>query len=185
MKKILSFLLIFVTLFCLSSCGGGMSSEELYLSKAILLDDGSTEYILYNYYGDEIGRFQVPAPIKGDKGETGNGISSITKTESNGLVDTYTITFTNGTTTTFTVTNGNNGEDAITPLVKINEETNMWEVSYDNGTTWVSLNVNATGEKGKDADNSTVIATSIASGTSLLSTLSLLIFLLTRKKRII
>ncbi|MBQ4060665.1 MAG: metallophosphoesterase [Bacilli bacterium] len=122
---------------------------------------------------------------EGIKGETGNGISSITKTESNGLVDTYTITFTNGTTTTFTVTNGNNGEDAITPLVKINEETNMWEVSYDNGITWVSLNVNATGEKGKDADNSTVIATSIASGTSLLSTLSLLIFLLTRKKRII
>jgi hypothetical protein len=37
------------------------------------------------------------------------GISSITKTSSAGLVDTYTITFENGTTTTFTVTNGENG----------------------------------------------------------------------------
>lgn len=41
-------------------------------------------------------------------GATGNGISSITKTATEGLVDTYTITFTDGTTTTFTVTNGEN-----------------------------------------------------------------------------
>lgn len=43
---------------------------------------------------------------KGDTGETGNGIESIIKTATVGLVDTYTITFTNGNTTTFTVTNG-------------------------------------------------------------------------------
>ena len=58
--------------------------------------------------------------VKGDKGDrgiqgiqglTGNGISSITKTGTSGLVDTYTITYTNGNTTTFTVTNG---EDANT-----------------------------------------------------------------------
>lgn len=36
----------------------------------------------------------------------GNGISSITKTGTSGLVDTYTITYSDGTTTTFTVTNG-------------------------------------------------------------------------------
>lgn len=41
----------------------------------------------------------------------GNGISSITKTETAGNVDTYTIAFTNGTSTTFTVTNGTDGED--------------------------------------------------------------------------
>lgn len=40
------------------------------------------------------------------RGETGNGIASIAKTGTSGLVDTYTITFTNGQTTTFTVTNG-------------------------------------------------------------------------------
>ena len=45
----------------------------------------------------------------GPVGPTGNGISSITKTGTDGLVDTYTITYTNGNTTTFTVTNG---EDA-------------------------------------------------------------------------
>lgn len=36
----------------------------------------------------------------------GKGISSITKTGTSGLVDTYTITFSDGATTTFTVTNG-------------------------------------------------------------------------------
>ena len=40
------------------------------------------------------------------QGETGNGIASIEKTSTEGLVDTYTITYTDGTTTTFTVTNG-------------------------------------------------------------------------------
>ena len=47
----------------------------------------------------------------GPVGPTGNGIASITKTGTSGLVDTYTITYTNGNTTTFTVTNG---EDANT-----------------------------------------------------------------------
>lgn len=49
--------------------------------------------------------------IQGEKGEpglTGNGISSVLKTSSSGLVDTYTITFTNGGKTTFNVTNGTN-----------------------------------------------------------------------------
>lgn len=55
--------------------------------------------------------------LKGDKGDngdpgaTGNGISSIVKTSTSGLVDTYTITYTDGTTSTFTVTNGQNGAD--------------------------------------------------------------------------
>lgn len=45
---------------------------------------------------------------KGDTGATGNGIETIVKTSTSGLVDTYTITFTSGSTTTFTVTNGSN-----------------------------------------------------------------------------
>lgn len=40
------------------------------------------------------------------QGATGNGIVSISKTSTSGLVDTYTITYTNGDTDTFTVTNG-------------------------------------------------------------------------------
>lgn len=58
---------------------------------------------------------------KGDKGDTGatgatgatgNGIASVAKTSTSGLVDTYTITYTNGQTTTFEVTNGSSGVDA-------------------------------------------------------------------------
>lgn len=44
------------------------------------------------------------------KGDTGNGITSIAKTGTSGLVDTYTITYTDETTSTFTVTNGEKGD---------------------------------------------------------------------------
>ena len=43
-------------------------------------------------------------------GEPGRGITSITKTGTSGLVDTYTITYTDTTTSTFTVTNGADGQ---------------------------------------------------------------------------
>ena len=46
----------------------------------------------------------------GDPGATGNGIASIVKTGTAGLVDTYTITCTDGGTTTYTVTNGAQGQ---------------------------------------------------------------------------
>ena len=38
------------------------------------------------------------------------------------------------------------------PLLQINSVTNEWEVSYDDGTTWTSLNVKATGEAGAKGD---------------------------------
>lgn len=47
--------------------------------------------------------------LKGEAGDDGNGIVSIAKTSTSGLVDTYTITYTNGDTDTFTVTNGEDG----------------------------------------------------------------------------
>ena len=50
---------------------------------------------------------------QGPAGATGNGISSITKTGTVGLVDTYTIAFTDGTSTTFTVTNGQDGSSNV------------------------------------------------------------------------
>lgn len=59
----------------------------------------------------------LPRGPKGDTGATGatgatgNGIASITKTGSVGLVDTYTILYTNGSTQTFNVKNGANGAD--------------------------------------------------------------------------
>lgn len=47
----------------------------------------------------------------GTNGTNGVGIASITKTGTNGLVDTYTITYTDGSTSNFTVTNGADGAD--------------------------------------------------------------------------
>ena len=58
---------------------------------------------------------------QGETGATGNGILSIQKTATAGLVDTYTTTFTNGTTTTFDVTNGEDGEVTQKQLDETNE----------------------------------------------------------------
>lgn len=51
--------------------------------------------------------------LVGDIGVTGNGIASIVKTGTVGLVDTYTVTMTSGATATFTVTNGLDGVDGL------------------------------------------------------------------------
>jgi hypothetical protein len=47
---------------------------------------------------------------------------------------------------------GENGIDGITPKLRINAETNEWEVSYDNGATWTSMGVKATGEQGEQGE---------------------------------
>ena len=94
-----------------------------------------------------------PGP-QGEKGETGergpagsdgqDGVSvvSITKTSSDGLVDTYTITYSDGTTSTFTVTNGANGEQGIqgnpgnnghTPEITIGGNGNWFVDGVDTG----------------------------------------------------
>lgn len=41
---------------------------------------------------------------------------------------------------------GGTGADGITPRLRIDWTTTMWEVSYDNGVSWTSLGVKATGE---------------------------------------
>ena len=51
--------------------------------------------------------------VVGDKGDTGNGITSIQKTSSSGKVDTYTITYSDGSTSTFTVTNGSDASVTV------------------------------------------------------------------------
>ena len=63
------------------------------------------------------------AALKGDTGDTGIGIASISKTGTVGFVDTYTITYTNGTTSTFTVNNGKDGTDGVdghSPVITTN-----------------------------------------------------------------
>ena len=66
----------------------------------------------------------------GPKGDTGNGIASVVKTATSGLVDTYTITFTNGNTTQFTVTNGLGIKSA-----DINASGHLI-ITYDDDTTY-------------------------------------------------
>ena len=53
--------------------------------------------------------WQSQGVLKGADGADGNGIVSIEKTATVGLVDTYTITFDDGSTTTYNITNGQNG----------------------------------------------------------------------------
>lgn len=50
---------------------------------------------------------------------------------------------------------GANGVDGISPKLQINTTTNMWEISYDDGKTWISLNVKATGSDGTNGTNGT------------------------------
>lgn len=57
----------------------------------------------------------------GPVGATGNGIASISKTSTSGLVDTYTITYTDGTTSTYEVTNGEDGEVTQTQFNKLEQ----------------------------------------------------------------
>lgn len=49
-------------------------------------------------------------------------------------------------------TAGTDGHDGITPQLRINGSTGMWEVSYDSGTTWTSLGVKAQGPQGEKGD---------------------------------
>ena len=71
---------------------------------------------------------------QGIQGEVGNGIASITKTGTQGNVDTYTITMTDGSTATFTVTNGS--------VISVNGNTgavNLALTASGDGTVTLSL----------------------------------------------
>ena len=50
---------------------------------------------------------------------------------------------------------GEDGVDGVTPQLKIGED-NYWYVSYDNGTTWTSLGVKATGSSDSSDHDGTV-----------------------------
>lgn len=45
------------------------------------------------------------------------------------------------------------GASGITPQLRINAETDIWEVSYDNGGSWTSLGIKATGADGQDGQD--------------------------------
>lgn len=66
--------------------------------------------------------FDVMDGEPGQPGATGNGIASIAKTGTSGLVDTYTITYTNGQTTTFNVTNGSDATVTVDSALSTTSE---------------------------------------------------------------
>lgn len=84
-------------------------------------------------------------------GADGRGISSVLKTSTNGLVDTYTITFTDNTTSTFTVTNGKEGTSVT--IEEVSESTadgGSNTVTFSDGKTLTVKNGSkgSTGDKG-------------------------------------
>lgn len=75
--------------------------------------DGKSAYdvaVVNGFVGNEA---EWVLSLAGATGATGNGIDSVVKTGTVGLVDTYTVTMTSGDTATFTVTNGLDGVDGL------------------------------------------------------------------------
>ena len=98
----------------LSGCSATLAPSSVDLAPEIIAlnastdDDGKTTYTV-TFKDGTTTTFTVENGKDGASGAPGNGIKSIAKTKTEGLVDTYTITFTDGTSTTFTVTNGSSG----------------------------------------------------------------------------
>lgn len=149
------------------------------------------DFVLHTNLGDFYKIIEIPSSgiitlsymfnMKGAKGETGDagvGIKNIALDEENSTEkqDVYIITLSDDTTYSFTVKHGENGVSGSTPQIRINIENNEWEVSLDNGITWSSLNIKATGEKGEDgftpiidvakSNNTTIITITDANGNS-------------------
>ena len=75
-----------------------------------------------------------PQGEKGDKGDKGETGATGEKGDKGDKGDT-----------------GAAGKDGVTPLFRVNLETNKWEISYDNGVTWTAY-AQATGDKGDKGD---------------------------------
>ncbi len=129
-------------------------------------DDGHTPVITIQNGKWHIDGVDTGMQAQGVKGETGNGISDISKTGIDGLVDTYTITYTDGTKTTFTVTNGAQGaqgiqgiqgvpgKDGHTPVITIGDNGNWFIDGADTGVKAEAIKgeTGAPGADGEDGD---------------------------------
>ena len=140
--------------------------------------DGETPYIGRNghWWIGMIDTGVLAHAVDGKNGTDGkDGVTPIFSYDS--ATNMLTITYGDGLTSTVTIdlaaicqagvdgvdgkdgkdgVDGKDGENGISPILSINQVTNYWMVSYDNGATWTSLNVKATGEKGdpgKDGAN--------------------------------
>lgn len=80
------------------------ASITVSIADITMLEPSATPYVTNTGTNtDPIFHLYIP---RGTKGDTGTGITSIAKTGTSGLIDTYTITYSDGTTSTYTVTNG-------------------------------------------------------------------------------
>ena len=109
-----------------------------------------TKYTIL-YTNGETFDFYVTDGKDGAMGERGYGITSISKTSTQGNMDTYTITYANDEKTTFTITNGINGANgrSINAIAKTSSRGLL-----DTYTITYSDNTNSTFEitNGKDGD---------------------------------
>ncbi len=84
--------------------------------------------------------------VRGENGNDGVGISSAEVNESGNLI----ITLTDGSELDLGQIKGEDGQkgedgkNGVTPQIRINPTDETWEVSYDNGATWESLDFTAT-----------------------------------------
>ena len=111
----------------------GKSAYEIAIEKNLITNAVTEEQWLASLKGE-----------KGAQGEQGVGIQNITL--NNG---TMTITLTDNTQFQFENI-GSASSSGAAPQIRINTQTNEWEISSDSGNSWVSTGVKATGEKGSD-----------------------------------
>lgn len=108
----------------------------------------------------------------GATGATGNGISSIEKTSTSGLVDTYTITYTDGNNDTFDVTNGadgTDGQDGISPTAEVEQTASGATITITdkNGTTTADITNGTDGTDGQDGFSPIASIEQTASGATI------------------
>ena len=90
---------------------------------------------------------------QGEKGETGNGIAKIEKTETNGNIDTYTITYTDGSTYSFQITNGEDGEAGLKGEQGLKGDQGEQGVAGKDGTSLISGHGTPNNNVGKIGDS--------------------------------
>ena len=86
----------------------------------------------------------------------GNGIASIIKTSTDGLVDTYTLTYDKGNKSTFQITNGN----GITQILKTGTAglVDTYTIYFDNGqSTTFTVTNGEKGDQGPAGENASII----------------------------
>lgn len=136
LKKSLILLVLFTMICAFTACGtsvGKQGPQGIQGEQGIPGKDGRSAYeiaVANGYKGTEEQWLASLVGAKGDKGEKGEKGDKGDSGDSAGAV----------------------GADGITPQLRINDLTNMWEVSYDNGETWSSLDVTATGSQGTQGE---------------------------------